>query len=78
MHGSSRNELVPSKPPRINGWAWPPQAFQVVGWMVYSYLAIVSFGIYIPLLPLPWNHVLYAVSLTNCRSVLGSVQRWVF
>uniref|UniRef100_A0A8C9XRE3 Palmitoyltransferase n=1 Tax=Sander lucioperca TaxID=283035 RepID=A0A8C9XRE3_SANLU len=62
MHGSSRNELVPSKPPRINGWAWPPQAFQVVGWMVYSYLAIVSFGIYIPLLPLPWNHVLYALT----------------
>ncbi|XP_034729506.1 probable palmitoyltransferase ZDHHC11 [Etheostoma cragini] len=62
MHGSSRNELVPSKPPRINGWAWPPQTLQVVGWMMYSYLAIVSFGIYIPLLPLPWNHVLYALT----------------
>ncbi|XP_039974763.1 palmitoyltransferase ZDHHC11 isoform X2 [Xiphias gladius] len=43
MWGSSRNELVPSKPPRMNGWSWPPQAFQVVGWLVYSYLAIVSF-----------------------------------
>ncbi|XP_022621364.1 probable palmitoyltransferase ZDHHC11 isoform X1 [Seriola dumerili] len=59
---SSRNELVTSKPPRMNGWSWPPQAFQVVGWLVYSYLAIVSFGIYIPLLPLPWNHVLYSLT----------------
>ncbi|XP_026225954.1 probable palmitoyltransferase ZDHHC11 [Anabas testudineus] len=65
MHGSSKNQLVPSKPPRINGWSWPPQAFQVVGWMVYSYLAIVSFGIYIPLLPLPWKHVVYAVTGTT-------------
>ncbi|KAM9353976.1 palmitoyltransferase ZDHHC11 [Symphorus nematophorus] len=60
--GSSRNELVPSKPPRMNGWSWPPQAFQVVGWLMFSYLAIVSFGIYIPLLPLPWNHVAYALT----------------
>ncbi|XP_041649679.1 palmitoyltransferase ZDHHC11 [Cheilinus undulatus] len=62
MRGSSRNELVPSKPPRVNGWSWPLQAFQVAGWMVYSYLAIVSFGIFIPLLPVPWNHVLYALT----------------
>ncbi|XP_019948386.1 palmitoyltransferase ZDHHC11 [Paralichthys olivaceus] len=62
MRGSSRNELVPSKPPRMNGWSWPPQAFQVVGWLVYSYFAIVGFGIYIPLLPLPWNHVLYSLT----------------
>ncbi|XP_008283907.1 palmitoyltransferase ZDHHC11 [Stegastes partitus] len=61
MRGNSRNELVPSKPPRMNGWSWPPQAFQVVGWLAYSYLAIVSFGIYIPLLPVPWNHVTYAL-----------------
>ncbi|KAJ4931514.1 hypothetical protein JOQ06_025809 [Pogonophryne albipinna] len=61
IHGSSKNELVPSKPPRMNGWSWPPQAFQVVGWLVYSYLGIVSFGIYIPLLPPPWNHVVYSV-----------------
>ncbi|XP_044063332.1 palmitoyltransferase ZDHHC11 isoform X2 [Siniperca chuatsi] len=62
MRGSSRNELVPSKSPRMNGWSWPPQAFQVIGWLLYSYLAIVSFGIYIPLLPLPWNHVVYALT----------------
>ncbi|XP_063343635.1 palmitoyltransferase ZDHHC11 [Pelmatolapia mariae] len=61
MLGSSKNELVPSKPPRRNGWSWPPQAFQVVGWSVYSYLTIVSFGIYIPLLPLPWKHVAYTL-----------------
>uniref|UniRef100_A0A3P8SLY1 Palmitoyltransferase n=1 Tax=Amphiprion percula TaxID=161767 RepID=A0A3P8SLY1_AMPPE len=61
MRGNSRNELVPSKPPRMNGWSWPPQAFQIVGWLAYSYLAIVSFGIYIPLLPLPWNHVTYTL-----------------
>ncbi|KAG7242092.1 hypothetical protein INR49_024138 [Caranx melampygus] len=57
MQASSRNELVSSKPARMNGWSWPPQAFQVVGWLVFIYLAIVSFGIYIPLLPLPWNHL---------------------
>ncbi|XP_041799138.1 palmitoyltransferase ZDHHC11 isoform X1 [Chelmon rostratus] len=62
VRGSSRNELVPSKPPRMNGWSWPPQAFQVVGWLLYSYLAIVSFGIYIPLLPPPWNQVAYALT----------------
>lgn len=65
MPASSRNELVSSKPPRRNGWSWPPQVFQVIGWLVYSYLAIVSFGIYIPLLPLPWNYVLYSVSLSH-------------
>lgn len=70
MLGSSKNELVPSKPPRRNGWSWPPQAFQVVGWLVYSYLTIVSFGIYIPLLPLPWKHVAYTVSLTHSGSFL--------
>ncbi|XP_029307527.1 palmitoyltransferase ZDHHC11 isoform X2 [Cottoperca gobio] len=62
MRGSCSNELVPSKPPRMNGWSWPPQAFQVVGWLVYSYLCIVSFGVYIPLLPPPWNHVVYALT----------------
>ncbi|XP_070691961.1 palmitoyltransferase ZDHHC11 isoform X2 [Pempheris klunzingeri] len=61
MHGSSIHELVPAKPPRMNGWSWPPQVYQVVGWLLYSYLTIVSFGIYIPLLPLPWKHVVYAL-----------------
>ncbi|XP_075884012.1 palmitoyltransferase ZDHHC11 isoform X1 [Nelusetta ayraudi] len=60
--GGGRNELVLSKPPRVNGWSWPPQVFQVVGWLLYGYLAVVGFGVYIPLLPLPWSHVLYAIT----------------
>lgn len=60
--GGSRNELVSSKHARMNGWSWPPQVAQVIGWVVFVYLAIVSFGIYIPLLPLPWNHVVYALT----------------
>lgn len=62
VHSIGRNELLFSKPPRVNGWSWPPQVFQVVGWLLYAYLAVVSFGVYIPLLPLPWSNVLYAVS----------------
>ncbi|KAM9852640.1 palmitoyltransferase ZDHHC11 isoform 2-T2 [Aulostomus maculatus] len=60
--GISRNEPVPPKTPRRNGWSWPLQVFQVVGWLLYCYLAVVSFGIYIPLLPRPWNHVGYALT----------------
>ncbi|XP_072317591.1 palmitoyltransferase ZDHHC11 [Eucyclogobius newberryi] len=59
--GDSRNELVPSKPARMNGWSCPPQVAQVIGWLVFIYMAIVSFGIYIPLLPPPWKHVVYAL-----------------
>ncbi|XP_038125358.1 palmitoyltransferase ZDHHC11 isoform X1 [Cyprinodon tularosa] len=61
-HGSSKSELVPSKTPRINGWSWPPQPLQVVGWLVYIYLTVVTFGIYIPLLPRPWKAVSYTIS----------------
>ncbi|XP_061574330.1 palmitoyltransferase ZDHHC11 [Cololabis saira] len=60
-HGSSKNELLSSKPPRINGWSCPPPPFQVVAWLVYSFLAIIGFGVHIPLLPRPWTHVVYAV-----------------
>lgn len=67
MDGSSRAELIVSKPPRMNGWSWPLQPFQVLAWILYSYLAIVSFGIYIPLLPLPWKQLIFAVSL-NARA----------
>ncbi|XP_077384255.1 palmitoyltransferase ZDHHC11 [Festucalex cinctus] len=62
MHGSSRSELVSSKTPRVNGWTWPPQVFQVIAWLMYNYLAVVAFGMFIPLLPLPWNHVLYTLT----------------
>uniref|UniRef100_A0A672Z4G5 Palmitoyltransferase n=1 Tax=Sphaeramia orbicularis TaxID=375764 RepID=A0A672Z4G5_9TELE len=61
IHGSSQNKLVPSKPAKMNGWTWPPRPTQVIGWLVFSYLAIVSFGIFIPLLPPPWNHVVYTL-----------------
>lgn len=63
MDGSSRADLILSKPPRVNGWSWPLQPFQVLAWLLYGYLAVVSFGVYIPLLPLPWNHLICAVSL---------------
>lgn len=62
IRGGSRNDLVPSKPARMNGWSWPPQAFQVIAWLVFVYFGTVSFGIYIPLLPQPWNHVAYALT----------------
>uniref|UniRef100_A0A8C6SU77 Uncharacterized protein n=1 Tax=Neogobius melanostomus TaxID=47308 RepID=A0A8C6SU77_9GOBI len=58
----NRNELVPSKPARMNGWSWPPQVVQIIGWFVFIYMAIVSFGIYIPLLPPSWNHAVYALT----------------
>ncbi|KAF7669464.1 hypothetical protein LDENG_00186280 [Lucifuga dentata] len=62
MHDSSSgNEQVVSKPPRKNGWSWPPNGFQIVAWLLLSYFSIVSFGIYIPLLPLPWNYASYGV-----------------
>ncbi|CAG6015562.1 unnamed protein product [Menidia menidia] len=59
--GSSKNQLVPSKSPRVNGWSWPPQALQVAGWLVFTFLGVVSFGIHIPLLPRPWMQVAYAL-----------------
>lgn len=65
VHSGSRNQPGLSKPPRVNGWSWPPQVLQVVGWLLYVYLALVGFGVYIPLLPPPWSHVLYAVSLVS-------------
>ncbi|XP_055760283.1 palmitoyltransferase ZDHHC11 isoform X1 [Salvelinus fontinalis] len=62
---SSRNELVtPSTASlsRVNGWACPPHSFQLVGWTIYSYMAVVGFGIYIPLLPSPWSHMAYSLT----------------
>uniref|UniRef100_A0A4W5PTF5 Palmitoyltransferase n=1 Tax=Hucho hucho TaxID=62062 RepID=A0A4W5PTF5_9TELE len=63
--GNSRNELVtPSTASlsRVNGWACPPHSFQLVGWTIYSYMAVVGFGIYIPLLPSPWSHMAYSLT----------------
>ncbi|KAM9722715.1 palmitoyltransferase ZDHHC11 isoform 3-T3 [Menidia menidia] len=67
--GSSKNQLVPSKSPRVNGWSWPPQALQVAGWLVFTFLGVVSFGIHIPLLPRPWMQVAYAVSSPQQKAV---------
>ncbi|XP_018596109.2 palmitoyltransferase ZDHHC11 isoform X2 [Scleropages formosus] len=60
--GDSRNELVaPPLQSRVNGWSLPLNGFQLVAWIIYWYLAIVVFGIYIPLLPSPWATVSYCV-----------------
>ncbi|KAG7469727.1 hypothetical protein MATL_G00131990 [Megalops atlanticus] len=60
--GGSRNELVtPPLRSRVNGWSLPLHTFQLVALLVYSYMAVVGFGIYIPLLPSPWNYAAYCV-----------------
>nr|XP_023680052.1 probable palmitoyltransferase ZDHHC11 isoform X6 [Paramormyrops kingsleyae] len=60
--GDCHNELVtPPAHSRVNGWSLPLHSFQLIGWLVYSYMAVVAFGIYIPLLPPPWASAVYAV-----------------
>ncbi|KAK0134563.1 putative palmitoyltransferase ZDHHC11 [Merluccius polli] len=59
---ASSTEPAPHNPTRVNGWTCPPEVNQVTGWLVLSYLAIVSLGIFIPLLPLPWNYALYTLT----------------
>ncbi|TSK20185.1 Bromodomain-containing protein 9 [Bagarius yarrelli] len=58
----SNNELV-SAPvhSRVNGWSLPIHVLQPVGWLLYGFMAIVGFGVYIPLLPSPWNYISYGV-----------------
>ncbi|XP_052002767.1 palmitoyltransferase ZDHHC11 isoform X2 [Xyrauchen texanus] len=62
QHADSRNELV-SAPmhSRVNGWSLPLHVFQLIAWLMYSFLAIVGFGIYIPLLPSPWRFAAYGL-----------------
>ncbi|KAM4689003.1 palmitoyltransferase ZDHHC11-like [Discoglossus pictus] len=56
------NDAVSSpKNSRVNGWSLPLHIFQLVAWLLYSYLAIVGFGIYIPLLPYGWKYAAYAI-----------------
>ncbi|KAM8826114.1 palmitoyltransferase ZDHHC11 isoform 2-T2 [Synchiropus picturatus] len=62
MPQSISAELVPAKAPRRNGWSWPLQTFQVLAWLTFFYMAVVGFGIYIPLLPQPWNYVAYSLT----------------
>lgn len=59
---ASSNEPAPQKPTQVNGWTCPPQVNQVTAWLVLSYLAIVSLGVFLPLLPLPWNYALYMLT----------------
>ncbi|XP_016110541.1 bromodomain-containing protein 9-like, partial [Sinocyclocheilus grahami] len=57
----SRNELfAPPLHSRINGWSLPLHSLQLLAWLVYSFMAIVGFGIYVPLLPAPWRFAAYA------------------
>uniref|UniRef100_A0A671LUQ7 Zinc finger DHHC-type containing 11 n=1 Tax=Sinocyclocheilus anshuiensis TaxID=1608454 RepID=A0A671LUQ7_9TELE len=58
----SRNELfAPPLHSRINGWSLPLHSLQLLAWLVYSFMAIVGFGIYVPLLPAPWSFAAYAL-----------------
>ncbi|XP_059423130.1 palmitoyltransferase ZDHHC11 [Carassius carassius] len=58
----SRSELF-SRPlhSRINGWSLPLHFFQLLALIIYSFMAIVGFGIYVPLLPAPWSFAAYAL-----------------
>ncbi|XP_060717767.1 palmitoyltransferase ZDHHC11 isoform X1 [Tachysurus vachellii] len=58
----SSSELVTSPVhSRVNGWSSPLHVLQPVAWLIYSFMAIVGFGVYIPLLPPPWNYISYGV-----------------
>ncbi|XP_017551299.2 palmitoyltransferase ZDHHC11 [Pygocentrus nattereri] len=62
VRGSSRNELVTAPlHSRVNGWTLPLHVLQLLAWLMYSFMAIVGFGVYIPLLPPPWNYIAYGV-----------------
>lgn len=50
---------------RVNGWSLPLHSFQVVTLGLFTYLAIVAFGIYIPLLPRGWKYAAYTVSFLD-------------
>ncbi|NXO23933.1 ZDHC1 palmitoyltransferase, partial [Cisticola juncidis] len=39
---------------RRNGWSWPLHLFQVIGWLLFLFFALVGFGILVPLLPRHW------------------------
>ncbi|XP_069769423.1 palmitoyltransferase ZDHHC11 isoform X2 [Narcine bancroftii] len=59
---SSPNDLVtPPAHSRVNGWTLPLHSFQLIAWMIYIYLAIVAFGIYIPMLQYAWKYIGYVI-----------------
>uniref|UniRef100_A0A8C8RC87 Palmitoyltransferase n=1 Tax=Pelusios castaneus TaxID=367368 RepID=A0A8C8RC87_9SAUR len=69
---NSRQDLVSApQHSRVNGWSLPLHTFQFVGLLFYTYLAIVGFGIYIPLLPHGWKYAAYAVSFFLNPPVIG-------
>ncbi|NWS41281.1 ZDHC1 palmitoyltransferase, partial [Probosciger aterrimus] len=39
---------------RRNGWSWPLHIFQITGWLLCLFFALVGFGILAPLLPRHW------------------------
>lgn len=61
---SSRSDLLPVPPlhSRVNGWSLPLHSFQLITLLLYLYMAVVAFGIYIPLLPHGWTFAAYGVS----------------
>ncbi|XP_067253435.1 palmitoyltransferase ZDHHC11 isoform X1 [Chanodichthys erythropterus] len=62
QNGGSRSELVRlPMHSRVNGWSLPLHSFQLIAWLMYSFMAIVGFGIYIPLLPAPWSFAAYGL-----------------
>ncbi|XP_073728727.1 palmitoyltransferase ZDHHC11 [Misgurnus anguillicaudatus] len=62
QNGGSRSDLLRAPlHSRVNGWSLPLHVFQPIAWLIYSFMAIVAFGIYIPLLPAPWNFAAYGL-----------------
>ncbi|XP_043921066.1 palmitoyltransferase ZDHHC11-like isoform X2 [Protopterus annectens] len=61
-HGSSKHDLISApQHSRVNGWSLPLHVFQLIAWLLYTYFAIVGFGIYIPLLPYGWKYAAYVI-----------------
>lgn len=50
---------------RTNGWSWPPHPFQMLAWLLYTYFAVIGFGVFVPLLPSHWIPAGYIVSFTD-------------
>ncbi|XP_043850829.1 palmitoyltransferase ZDHHC11-like [Dromiciops gliroides] len=46
---------------RVNGWSMPLHSFQFIAWAAYTYMAIIAFGLFIPLLPYFWRNITYTV-----------------
>uniref|UniRef100_A0A4X2M4J6 Uncharacterized protein n=2 Tax=Vombatus ursinus TaxID=29139 RepID=A0A4X2M4J6_VOMUR len=56
-----KTKSIPPKLSRVNGWSLPLHSFQFVAWTAYVYMSIVSFGLFIPLLPYFWKNITYIV-----------------